>query len=53
MKLFLDKDLKEAERVSFHPCDNTASVVLSNEDFLKFLEIWGGEYEWLDVTAEV
>ena len=53
VKLFLDKDLKEAERVSFHPCDNTASVVLSNEDFLKFLEIWGGEYEWLDVTAEV
>jgi hypothetical protein len=27
--------------------------VLSNADFMKFLEIWGGEYEWLDVTAEV
>ena len=53
VKLFLDKDLKDAERVSFHPCDNTGSVVLSNADFMKFLEIWGGEYEWLDVTAEV
>ena len=53
VKLFLDKDLKDAEKVSFHPCDNTASVVLSNEDFMRFLEIWGGEYEWLDVTAEV
>ena len=52
VKLFLDKDLKDAERVSFHPCDNTGSVVLSNADFMKFLEIWGGEYEWLDVTAE-
>lgn len=52
VKLFLDKDLQTAERVSFHPCDNTASVVLSNADFMKFLAIWGGEYEWLDVTAE-
>ena len=53
VKLFLDKDLHEAEKISFHPCDNTASVVLSNADFMRFLEIWGGEWEWLDVTAEV
>ncbi|MBR2063976.1 MAG: prolyl-tRNA synthetase associated domain-containing protein [Bacteroidales bacterium] len=53
VKLFLDQDLKTAERVSFHPCDNTGSVVLSNAGFMRFLEIWGGEYEWLDVTAEV
>ena len=53
VKLFLDQDLRTAEKISFHPCDNTASVVLSNADFLKFLDIWGGEYEWLDVTAEV
>ena len=53
VKLFLDKDLQTAERVSFHPCDNTGSVVLSNGDFMKFLELWGGEYEWLDVTAEL
>ena len=53
VKLFLDKDLQQAERISFHPCDNTARAVLSNADFMKFLEIWGGEYEWLDITAEV
>ena len=53
VKLFLDQDLRTAERVSFHPCDNTGSVVLSHADFMKFLEIWGGEYEWLDVTAEI
>lgn len=52
VKLFLDKDLRDAERVSFHPCDNTGSVVLSNADFMRFLEIWGGEYEWLDVSDE-
>lgn len=49
VKLFLDKELKDARRVSFHPCDNTASVILSSPDFLRFLEIWGGEYEWIEV----
>ena len=53
VKLFLDKDLQSAEKISFHPCDNTASAVLSNADFMRFLEIWGGEYEWLDITAEI
>lgn len=49
VKLFLDNDLKRAERLSFHPCDNTASTVVSNEGFMKFLELWGGEYEWITV----
>ena len=49
VKYFIDSELKTAPRVSFHPCDNTASVVLTNEMFLKFLSIWGGEVEWLDV----
>lgn len=52
VKLFLDKDLQTAEKVSFHPCDNTASTVISNADLLKFLEIWGGEYEWIDICEE-
>ena len=52
VKLFLDQELRMSERISFHPCDNTASVVLSQADFMKFLELWGGEYEWLDVLAE-
>ena len=50
VKFFVDSDLKNAERVSFHPCDNTASMVLTHEGFLRFLEIWGGEYEWLDIS---
>ena len=49
VKLFLDKDLCNAERLSFHPCDNTASTVVSNDGFMKFLELWGGEYEWIEV----
>ena len=49
VKLFLDKDLQTAERISFHPCDNTASTVISNADLMKFLSLWGGEYEWIEV----
>lgn len=52
VKLFLDKDLKKADLVSFHPCDNTASTVISNKDFIRFLEIWGGEYEWINICDE-
>ncbi len=49
VKLFLDKDLQKAERLSFHPCENTSGVIISNSDFMWFLEIWGGEYEWLEI----
>ena len=49
VKLYLDADLKDADRLSWHPCDNTASTVISNADFHKFLKIWGGEVEWLEI----
>lgn len=46
VKFFVDEDLKDAEMMSFHPCDNTASVVLRNAEFHRFLQLWGGEVEW-------
>ena len=49
VKLFLDINLKDAPRLSFHPNDNTASLVVKNEDFMRFLEKWGGEYEFLQL----
>ena len=52
VKLFLDKNLKDAPLLSFHPNDNSASLVVKNEDFIKFLEWWGGEYEFLDLYEE-
>ena len=52
VKFYIDQDLMAADRISFHPCDNTASVVIAREDFLRFLEIWGGEYEWLDCNPD-
>jgi len=52
VKFFIDRDLQKAERVSFHPCDNTASVVVSHDGFMKFLALWGGEYGWIDIDPE-
>lgn len=49
VKFFADKDLLDAEKISFHPCDNTASVVISKDDFLKFIKLWGGECEWITI----
>lgn len=47
VKLYLDADLQNAQKISFHPCDNSASVVVSNESFKKFLQLWAGEVEYL------
>jgi len=41
VQVVLDKDLKEAEWVSFHPNVNTATVTISSLDFEKLLE-WCG-----------
>lgn len=35
--LLIDVDVWNADRVKFHPCDNTATVVLSLNDFKLFL----------------
>lgn len=35
--LLIDADLLQFPKIKFHPCDNTATVVIATEDFLKFL----------------
>ncbi len=47
--LFVDRKLLEAEKVSFHPNDNTASLVITNSDMLKFIESMGNQYEFMDL----
>jgi len=49
VKYFIDSDLQNSAKVSFHPCENTASVVISGKGFLRFLKLWGGEVEWLEI----
>lgn len=47
VKLFLDDKLKHFDRLSFHPNDNTASLVIKQNDFLCYLESTGNSWEWV------
>ncbi len=47
--LFLDKNLEKAYRLSFHPNDNTASLVITAEGFRRFLDRCGNNYEFIDL----
>lgn len=49
VKLFVDKNLLEVEKVSFHPNDNRASLVISREGMLKFIEASGNEWEAVEL----
>lgn len=50
--LFLDENLKKMPKISFHPNDNRASLVLAFHDFLKFLNQIGNGYEFLELYSE-
>ena len=50
--LYIDKNLLKAERLSFHPNDNTATCVISKDDLIKFLDLMGNGYEFIDLYDE-
>ena len=49
VRVFLDADLKQAARVSFHPNDNTATFVLAYGDFARFLQHVGHETRFIRI----
>ena len=49
VRVFLDRDIKTARRVSFHPNVNTATLVLAREDFFRFLESTGATVQFMTV----
>ncbi len=49
VKLFLDKHLLESEKLSFHPNENTASLVVKTTDLIKFLDVCGNPYEFTEL----
>ncbi|TVQ10681.1 MAG: prolyl-tRNA synthetase associated domain-containing protein [Bacteroidetes bacterium] len=50
--VFLDESLKESRTISFHPCINTASLVVTYKDFLRFLHHQGNSYEYVMMYDE-
>ena len=47
--LFIDKNLLQFERLAFHPNLNTATLVISKDDFLKFLDNSGNTFEFISL----
>lgn len=47
--LFVDKGLVNVKKVSFHPNDNRASLVISSSDMFKFIENIGNEWQVVDL----
>ena len=45
--LFIDDRLQNAEHISFHPNENTATFVISFASFIKFLSSCGNSYEFI------
>ena len=45
--LFLDEALEKAEKITFHPNDNTSTLVISRSSFLAFLQRSGNSYEFI------
>ena len=47
--LFLDETLQHQPSLSFHPNDNTATVVISQEMFARYLETVGNTFEYIEL----
>jgi len=47
--IFLDENLKKCDKISFHPNINSASIVVSFNDFLKYMNWVGNSYEFLEL----
>jgi len=49
VRVYLDRDLKNSDRISFHPNVNTATLVLSFADFERFLTSRGNSVGYVTV----
>lgn len=51
LRVFLDKDLREAKQIGCHPCRNDATLMLSHAMVERFLQSVGCEAVILDVES--
>ena len=49
VRVVLDRDLKAAQRLGFHPNINTRTLVVSGADFQKFLTACGNSVQYVSV----
>jgi len=49
VRVVVDRDLQNAARLSFHPNINTATLVVSKDDFVRFLAACGTPVQYIGV----
>ena len=47
--LFMDRNLKEEKSLSFHPNDNHATVVIGVNEFMRYLDVVGNSFEFIEL----
>jgi len=47
--VFIDENLKKSQKISFHPNINTASLVINFNDFIRYMNLTGNEFSFLDL----
>jgi Ala-tRNA(Pro) deacylase len=47
--VFIDKKIQNTKRISFHPNVNTASLVLTYDSLIKFLNFQKNKYEFMEL----
>lgn len=47
--VFFDANLQQADRLAFHPNDNRASLSVSREDLMRFMQRMGNRMEWKEL----
>ena len=47
--LFLDTNLQQQDSLSFHPNDNRATVVIAFKEFMRYLDIVGNSFEFIEL----
>ena len=54
VELLVDSRLQQAERIAFHPCDNTQTVAMAAADFFdQFLPSVGRAPKWVEIHDEL
>ncbi|MEN9444365.1 MAG: hypothetical protein RIS47_1255 [Bacteroidota bacterium] len=48
VEVFLDQRLKDCDKITFHPNDNTATLALHWHDFIRFMDAMGNKYSFID-----
>jgi Ala-tRNA(Pro) deacylase len=51
VRVYLDRDLRSAARISFHPNINTVTLTITYADFERFLGACGNPVAFIDVAA--